>query len=248
MKPLISVITPSFNQAKYIEQNIKSVINQNYDNFEHIIIDRLSSDGTIDILKKYNHLYWISEIDSGQSDALTKGLKIAKGEIVIWLNADDFLCPNVFGDIVEIYLQNPNKWYIGNMILIEDFSNKLYFIKTPKINYKIYFNPYIVRQPAAIYSREILIKAGGFNKYYHMVMDFDLWIRLYKICKPIQFDTYIAYFRIHPDQKSQFKNLKIQTAELIDVIIKHKLFFALITVLLVNLRRILKHIFKKVFR
>jgi glycosyltransferase involved in cell wall biosynthesis len=84
--PFISVVTPSLNQGMYIEENIKSVLNQKYPNFEHIIIDGGSTDGTIDILKEYRHLIWISEKDRGQSEAINKGFRKAKGDIIGWLN------------------------------------------------------------------------------------------------------------------------------------------------------------------
>ena len=89
--PKISVITPSYNTGKYIEATIKSIINQQYNNIEHIIFDGNSQDNTVDILKQYSHLKWISEPDSGQSSALNKGFKLAKGKYIVWLNSDDIL-------------------------------------------------------------------------------------------------------------------------------------------------------------
>ena len=86
----ISIITPSFNQGKYIEQTILSVLNQSYKNFEHIICDGGSTDGTVDVLKKYKHLIWVSEEDEGQSDALSKALSMSSGDIIGWINSDDY--------------------------------------------------------------------------------------------------------------------------------------------------------------
>ena len=99
-KPKISIVTVSLNQGNFIEDAIQSVLNQNYKNFEHIIIDGLSTDNTINILKKYEHLVWISEKDEGQSDALNKGFKKCTGDIIGWLNSDDMYLEDTFDTIV----------------------------------------------------------------------------------------------------------------------------------------------------
>lgn len=132
----ISIISPSFNQGRFIEDAINSVLNQNYPNFEHIIIDGGSTDNTLDIIRKYPHLTWISEKDEGQSDALNKGFRLATGEILGWLNTDDYYLPGTFsrvnqefsltkadaiyadyclvdtlsGNKKELITQNPSKW------------------------------------------------------------------------------------------------------------------------------------------
>ena len=95
----ISIVTCSYNQAEFIRQNIESVLNQNYPNFEHLIIDGGSTDGTIEILKEYPHLNWVSEPDRGQSDALNKGFRKASGDIIAWINSDDMLAPNALFNI-----------------------------------------------------------------------------------------------------------------------------------------------------
>lgn len=119
--PLISIVTPSFNSAKYIEDCIQSVLNQNYPNFEHIIIDGGSTDGTIEILKKYSHLRWISEPDEGQSDAINKGFNLAGGELIGWLNADDEYISNTFNRIIHYYRENIDIIY-GDYII--NYKNK----------------------------------------------------------------------------------------------------------------------------
>ncbi len=100
--PKISIVTPSYNSAEFIEDCIQSVLKQNYPNFEHIIIDGGSTDGTVEILKKYPHLKWISEPDEGQSDALNKGFKKAEGDIIGWLNSDDVYLPGTFNKVADI--------------------------------------------------------------------------------------------------------------------------------------------------
>ena len=104
MKKLkISIITVSYNQGKYIEDNILSVLNQHYQNYEHIIIDACSTDGTIEILKKYPHIIWTSEPDNGQSDGLNKGFRKATGDIIAWVNSDDKLYPNALEIINKFF-------------------------------------------------------------------------------------------------------------------------------------------------
>ena len=104
-RPRFSVITPSLNQGKYIETTIKSVLDQKFDSYEHIVIDGGSDDSTIEILKSYPHLKWVSEHDSGQSIALNKGFKMASGEIIAWINSDDWYAPKAF-ECVDHYFAN----------------------------------------------------------------------------------------------------------------------------------------------
>src|SRR5262245_7113023 len=97
--PTISVVTPSFNQAKFLRANIDSVLSQGYPHLEHIVIDGGSTDGSVDILRNYNHLRWISELDRGQTHALNKGFRMATGEVIGWLNSDDTYCPDVLREV-----------------------------------------------------------------------------------------------------------------------------------------------------
>lgn len=246
--PKISIITPSLNQSNFIEDNIKSVLEQDYPNFEHIIIDGGSNDGTLEILKKYSHIKWISEKDKGQSDALNKGIKMATGDIIGWLNADDFYCKNIFKDIVKAYIKNPKSWYIGNIILYDNETKIHIYDKTPNIRKLLKFNPYVVRQAGAFYSKYILDKIGGFNPNFFMVMDYDLWIRLLKISEPEILNIYVSYFRIHKNQKSNFKNLKTQTKELIEIIFREKNYISIIFITLMILKRISKNMLKTLLK
>jgi len=128
--PFISIVTPSFNQGAYIEENIKSVLRQNYPNFEHIIIDGSSTDGTIDILKKYDHLIWVSERDKGQSEAINKGFKTANGEIIGWLNSDDCYEPDAFSTIVRELNKAEDKYIVfGDCNLIDKNEERIGYCK-----------------------------------------------------------------------------------------------------------------------
>src|ERR1700743_3653163 len=92
----ISIITPSYNQGQFIEDAIRSVLDQGYPDFEHIVIDNCSTDGTLDVLRRYPHVRWVSEPDGGQSAALNKGLRLSTGDVLAWLNCDDFYLPGAF--------------------------------------------------------------------------------------------------------------------------------------------------------
>lgn len=247
MNPKISIITPSYNQRDYIEENILSVMAQNYHNFEHIIIDGGSTDGTIEILEKYPHLKWKSEKDEGQADALRKGFELCSGEIVGWLNSDDFYEPNIFLKIIEAYRSAPNLWYIGDLNVYDSVTGKSYFEKTPNVSKLLSVNPYVVRQPAAFYSYYLLKSVGGFNPSFYMVMDYDLWIRLIARMKPIMLEVCISNFREHPDQKSTFKNLGTQTKEILKIVHREKNYISYFAIIFKVSKSVLKQ-FKRLIR
>ena len=121
--PKISIVTPSYNQAQFLERTILSVLNQNYPNLEYIIIDGGSTDGSVEIIKKYEKYlaYWISEKDKGQAHAINKGFEKATGELVGWQNSDDIYLPNAFYKVVEIFREKPDyDVYFGNIYFIDE--------------------------------------------------------------------------------------------------------------------------------
>ena len=106
----VSIVTPSYNQGKYLEQTIQSVLNQTYNNIEYLVVDGGSTDNSVNIIKNYEEKisYWISEPDKGQADAINKGFKLAKGDFICWVNSDDILYPNFVADRVQQFKENPN--------------------------------------------------------------------------------------------------------------------------------------------
>lgn len=212
--PKISIITPSFNQAAYIEQNIQSVMAQEYPNFEHIIIDGGSQDGTVEILKKYPHLIWISEKDEGQADALNKGLAVVTGEIVGWINSDDYYAENCFKKISSILDGKSLSWCASHLYSIDEESGLIEKNFTNRITYhSLMSGAAKVRQPGSFYTTKILQEVGGWNKDFYMIMDRELWVRLARLTEPIVVDEFFAYFRRHAAQKSGAKNIVIQNRE-----------------------------------
>lgn len=206
VSPKISVITPSFNQAGFIEQTIRSVQNQDYPNFEHIIIDGGSTDGTIEILKKYSHLKWISEKDKGQSDALNKGFKKATGDIIAWVNSDDWYEPGTFYSAVRFFQENPDKNIVmGNCNLVDENGN----IFDRVINYERGFEELknykvsrsIPTQPAILFRKKLLAESGLLDISLKYVMDYDLWMRLAKKNRFFHINKTFANYRFHQNAK-----------------------------------------------
>ncbi len=207
-QPKISILTPSFNQGEYIEENIQSVLNQNYPNFEHIIIDGGSTDNTVEILKKYSHLKWVSETDKGQSDAYNKGLAMATGDLVLCLNSDDYLLnDDVLQSVVdEIKKIDVSKYsaFMGNIIVSDEKGNKIGEMNNRNRDYT--FDDLLNRLPVVIhpgtfFKREILQNVGGFAKDIHYNMDYDIFLKCASI-KPIHsINVYVSSLRRHTGSK-----------------------------------------------
>lgn len=221
--PKISIITPSYNQGDFLEKNILAVLNQQYANFEHIIIDGGSTDKTLEILKRYSHLKWISVRDKGQADALNKGLKMSTGDIIGWINSDDFYEENIFQSLSEYFTDENTNWIVGYLKQINFIKGTAVKVGSPKIDYaSLIKNPDIVRQPCTFFRKRIIEHAGAWNEDLHMVMDFDLWIRLAKICEPKMVDMHLANFVIHSNQKTNVKNIKKQIREILYILKKEQ--------------------------
>ena len=203
--PLISVIMPSYNQGKFIEESIQSVLNQSYLNYEFIIIDGNSTDGTTGIIQKYDSklTFWCSEKDNGQTDALIKGFKRAKGQIFYWLCSDDIVLPGVFEEVANCFKKNPNLDFVyGDTIYIYPDNSRNY---KPRIKYHYKtmlwgFN--IIAQPSCFFSKQIYIKSGGLNPKLNYAMDYDLFLRFGEKPKYLQIKKPMSLYRIHPTSKT----------------------------------------------
>lgn len=213
--PLITILTPSYNQGRYIEQTIQSVAAQGYTPFEHIVIDGGSSDNTVSILKRYPHVKWISEPDRGQADALNKGLGMATGDIIGWVNSDDFYADDVFRNIAALFKDNGVQWSVGDVVNYDNTSGAAVYVHSPAITYdSLMRNPDNLRQQGAFFRTEAIRNAGGWDPDLYMVMDLDLWLRLARVTPPRMVHDRTAYFRLHPAQKSQLKMAMLQTREI----------------------------------
>lgn len=221
-----SIITPSYNHAAYIEQTILSVESQAGVETEHIVIDGGSNDGTIDVLKRYPHLTWISEPDNGQADALNKGLRLAAGDIVGWINSDDYYEGATFGSVAAHFEDPTIMWVIGNLAYVFDATQEVVKDSSPEVTYqRLINNPDIVRQQPTFFRREFLLRAGGWNPDHYMTMDYELWVRLAKESAPKMVDETWAYFRMHALQKTSHATILRQYREIRTVLKREKVGF-----------------------
>jgi glycosyltransferase involved in cell wall biosynthesis len=193
-----SIVTPSYNQGRYIKDTIESVLQQNYSNYEHIIVDGGSTDDTIDILKQYPHLHWISEKDKGAAEAINKGFKLSSGDIITWLNSDDYFAENIFTSINNYFTNNDEAQFIyGNRNVVFPEENKIFTEKTEELNAHklIHINADIVRQPCSFYKRKLLDKIGFLDESLKLVFDYELFIRFFLQTKPVYINQTFAFQR-----------------------------------------------------
>ncbi|MFX1552322.1 MAG: glycosyltransferase family 2 protein [Promethearchaeota archaeon] len=222
--PFISIVTPSLNQAAYIEENIKSVFNQNYPNFEHIIIDGGSTDGTIDIIRKYDHLIWVSEKDSGQSQAINKGFKRAKGEIFGWLNSDDFLLPGAISLIVEMYKKYPAAVaWVGGCYRV-DPNGRILSCVIPhgldRDSLADWGHRGFFYQPSCFFAARAWKETGLLDEDLQFAFDLDMWLRLSSIGTFASTTDIISAAIIHKDAKTQAQR-RAMHAETVAIQVKH---------------------------
>lgn len=187
--PKISIITPSFNCARYITRCIESVLRQGYPAFEHLIADNQSQDGTLDILKRYPHLRWCSEPDRGEADALNKALKIATGDVVCWLNADDWMMDGVLSAVGAAFRSHPERRLIyGNTFMIDEHDRLLWVKKSdPAVDLAALARWWNCRthphQPSIFFKRDLMLQVGPFNELLHFSIDYEYWLRCARVCK-----------------------------------------------------------------
>ncbi|HSL43589.1 MAG TPA: glycosyltransferase family 2 protein [Anaerolineales bacterium] len=178
---LVSIVTPSYNQAQYLEQTIQSVLEQDYPRIEYIVIDGASTDSSFEIIKKYaDHLaYWISEKDRGQAEAINKGFVRANGEILAWLNSDDYYMPKTVSAVVECFEEHPDVVMVyGDMLAVDGNGQTINILKYKQLSLEDLLCFQIIGQPSVFFRRAALEKAGWLEPTFHFMLDHHLWIRL----------------------------------------------------------------------
>ncbi|MEM9829417.1 MAG: glycosyltransferase family 2 protein [Bacteroidota bacterium] len=203
--PKISVITPSLNQGKYLEDTIKSVFNQNYPNLEYILIDGASTDSSVSTIEKYEKQfqYWVSEPDTGQSNAVNKGFAKATGEIVTWLGSDDILLPGSLQRVAEAFTKDTDVALVhGDAIYLYSNGKRVEAKTSPEGFPNKYLAGMAFAQPSSFFRRSHLEKVGFLDETLHYGMDYDLMVRLFDLGKPCQLSNFLSVYRYHPESKS----------------------------------------------
>ncbi len=179
--PLVSIVTPSYNQAHFLEQTMRSVLEQDYPNIEYMVVDGASTDGSVDLIKKYDKRlsWWVSEKDSGQAEAINKGLSRAKGEFVAWINSDDYYIPGAVSEAVKSLIAHPDAAFVFGNIRVVDQDEKI----LNNLSYGDWcladlMSFRIIGQPGVFMRRSALTSAGMLDLSYHLLLDHQLWIRL----------------------------------------------------------------------
>lgn len=180
-KPLISIITPSYNQSDYLEMAMLSVLNQDYPNLEYIVVDGNSSDGSLEIIKKYADrlAWWVSEKDNGQADAFNKGLSHANGKYIGWLNSDDLYLEHAITEAVEILEINPDIAFVfGDVQSINQDGKITNIMKYGNWDILDLMKFKIIGQPAVFMRKDLLVSIGGLDPSFHFLLDHQLWLKL----------------------------------------------------------------------
>ncbi|NJN80152.1 MAG: glycosyltransferase [Anaerolineales bacterium] len=205
---LVSIVTPSYNQAKYLEQTIQSVLNQDYPRIEYIVIDGGSNDGSVEIIKKYQDklAYWISEKDNGQADAINKGFAHASGDVVAWLNSDDFYLTDTIKNAVKVFEENPEVVLVyANMLAVDENGKTFNRLDYKQLTLEDLICFQIIGQPAVFFRRSALQKTNGLNPNFHFLLDHLFWIQIAQHGKILHVNQTWSAARYHAEAKNRAK-------------------------------------------
>ncbi|MBN2115877.1 MAG: glycosyltransferase [Anaerolineales bacterium] len=203
---LISIVTPSYNQAPYIEQTIQSVLGQEYPHIEYVVIDGGSTDNSFEIIGKYADrlAYWISEKDAGQAEAINKGFKRARGEILAWLNSDDYYLPNTIPAVVKCFEENPEVvMAYGDMLAVDGNGQTINVLKYKQLSLEDLLCFQIIGQPSVFFRRAAFEKTGPLETTFHFMLDHHLWIRLAQQGPILHVPQVWSAARYHPAAKNR---------------------------------------------
>jgi len=202
---LVSIITPSYTQAQYLEQTLRSVLEQDHSSIEYIVIDGASIDGSVDIIKKYENrlAYWVSEKDSGQAEAINKGLARATGDIVAWINSDDFYFPGAIESAVKAFEAHPDVGMVyGDTVAVDEKGEFIHFPQYAQWGLADLLTFNIIGQPAVFMRRDVLLKAGFLDPSFHFLLDHQLWIRMASRAPMVYVPERWAAGRFHESAKN----------------------------------------------
>lgn len=203
-RPSFSIVTPCLNAARTLPATLESVSTQDYPFVEHVIVDGGSTDGTVDLLERSRGTRWISEPDRGLSAAVNKGIRMAEGDLIGWLNADDLYRPGALATVAEAFKPHPSAdWGFGRCGIIDENGREIrsavtayknFFLR--RYSFRLHLTHNFVSAPATFVKRSAFDEVGLFDEHFKYSMDYDVWLRLGKRGRPVFIDSELAVFRM----------------------------------------------------
>lgn len=201
--PLVTVVTPSLNQGRYLEEAIESVSAQDYPRVEHVVVDGGSTDETLDVLARHPHLRWVSEPDGGQASAINKGFRMANGDVYGWLNADDYYVPGAISAAVDVLRSTGCALVHGGWLRVDDDGNVLREVPVVPFDFELQLERRnAVCQPGSFFTRDAYWAVGGVDESYQFAMDYELWLKLGARFPVEHVERTQAAYRYHGESKS----------------------------------------------
>jgi glycosyltransferase involved in cell wall biosynthesis len=205
--PTVSIVTPSYNQGDFLEKTLLSVLSQDYPKVEYIVVDGGSCDSSVDIIRKYTPRlsHCVIESDNGQADAINKGLRMAKGEILTWLNSDDLLLPGAVSKVVGTFRQCPEAGFVYGDCQVIDQNGKLIFTRrVTEYDWGVLlYGRSLISQPASFFRRSVIDQVGLLDERFGFCMDLEFWVRAaHKGIKFHMLPVPLACFRVQPSAKT----------------------------------------------
>lgn len=225
----VTIVTPSYNQADFLGTTIQSVLDQDYPALEYFVVDGGSTDGSVNVIRKYEDrlAWWIAEKDRGQAEAINKGLSRAHGEVVAWLNSDDFYLPGAIADAVAVFEENPGLGLVfGDALTIDGEGRPINVLTFGDWSYLDLLSFRIICQPAVFMRRSVLERSGLMDEGYHYMLDHHLWLRIARYSEVKYVPQLWAAARHHAGAKniSQASGFARETRRVVDWLQSHPAF------------------------
>jgi len=203
--PLVSIVTPSYNQVQFLEQTIHSVLEQDYPHIEYLVVDGASTDGSVEIIRRYTDrlAWWASEKDNGQAEAINKGLRRANGAIVAWLNSDDLYLPGAIARAVRVFRSHPEAGLVyGDVQAIDEGGQVINLLRYGDWGLDGLLAFRVIGQPAVFMRRSVLEQAGYLDPSFHFLLDHQLWLRMAHLSGMAYVPETWAAARFHSESKN----------------------------------------------
>jgi glycosyltransferase involved in cell wall biosynthesis len=205
--PTFSLVTCSYQQGKFIDATLRSVLNQRYPALEYLVVDGGSKDESVSVIRSHEKdlAFWVSEPDKGQTEALAKGFAKSSGDIMGWLCSDDLLLPHSLETVGRYFAEHPQvQWVYGDAIWIDGKGQAIRTKREMPWNRNVFlFDHNYLAQPSVFWRRGLFDAAGGLNASFNLAMDSDLWLRFARIARPHHLARYLSCMRYYPEQKTR---------------------------------------------